>query len=737
VFARIGDLVIRRARRILVVAGVAVLVFAALGVHASGKLLSAGFTSPSAPSQQAEDRLTADFGGGNNLIFLVEARSGNVDTPAVASAGSALAARLAGEAGVSDVSSYWSTHAAALRSRDGRAALVVGNIAGSDKTVGTRAKALVAQLSVAPRAPGPVTILAGGSAGVSNAVNKQIASDLKVAEGLAIPITALLLIVVFGSLVAALLPVAIGVVSIFATLFVLWVLGSITDVSIYAVNLTTALGLGLGIDYALLMVNRYREELAGGIDIADAVRASVNTAGRTILFSAATVAAALASLIVFPVYFLRSFAYAGISVVAVSTVAALVVLPALLATLGPRVNALAVPWGRGRPTRVESPFWRATARRVMAHPFASGLPIILLLAVLAIPFAHVHFGSPDDRVLPTSSAARQVGDALRTQFPADTSNTIDVVTSRQVAGAPAATYSRDLSNLAGVADVRGPAGTWVRGAKVSAGAGEFQAPDASWFSAVITPDPLSNAAATLVHEVRALPPPGGATAYAGGQAALLVDQKHDLGSRLPLALALIVVTTLVVLFLFTGSVLLPIKALVLNALTLSAVFGIVVWIFQYGHLSGLLNFTPTATSTTMPLLLFCIAFGLSMDYEVFLLSRIKELHDAGASNAESVAGGLARTGRIVTTAAALLAVTFFAFGLSKVSFIQLFGIGTALAILIDATLIRGVLVPAFMAVAGPANWWAPKPLRRLHQRIGLAEAPPQPPARPLTAVGSD
>ena len=250
---------------------------------------------------------------------------------------------------------------------------------------------------------------------------------------------------------------------------------------------------------------------------------------------------------------------------------------------------------------------------------------------------------------------------------------------------------------------------------------------ATWFSAPIRPDSESGTAQSLVHEVRALSVPGGATTYVGGSAASLVDQKHDLGARLPLAMGLIALTTFLLLWLFTGSVVLPLKALVLNALSLTAVFGCMVWVFQYGHLSGVLGFTPLPTSTTMPLLLFCIAFGLSMDYEVFILSRIKEMHDAGETNAESVAGGLARSGRIVTTAAALLAVTFFAFVTSRVSFIQMFGLGTGLAVLADATLIRAVLVPSFMRVAGDANWWSPGALRRLHDRIGLREAPtPEP-----------
>jgi putative drug exporter of the RND superfamily len=735
-FDRIGRLVVRRSRRILVLAGIALVVFAGLGVHASSKLLNEGYTSASAQSQVVTDMLGRDFGGAGNLLFLVESRFGTVDSPAVAQAGERLSAQLATQPGVGRVSSYWSTHAPDLRSRDGRDALVVVSLPGSTKGVNDRAKPLISRFQVGAGAPGPVTVLAGGAAADGVALDQQVNKSLSKAEAVAIPLTALLLVLAFGSVVSALLPVALGVVAIFATLFVLWLLGSLTNVSVYAINVTTAMGLGLGIDYSLLMVSRYREELAGGLLPADAVKTSIATAGRTIVFSAATVAAALAALIAFPVYFLRSFAYAGISVVAVAMVGALVVLPALLVALGPRVNALTVPWRRnrlsgdvGKTEVAESRFWGGVAQRVMAQPARTALPVIAVLVLVALPFASVHWGSPDDRVVPTSVAVRQVGDALRTQFPNNAMDALDVVTSRRLDQTAAATYSRELSSLAGVTQVTGPGGRWVHGAQVGPAVAGHQAPQASWFSALITPDTESNAAATLVHEARALPPPAGVTASVGGAAAQLVDQKHDLGSKLPLALLLMVITTFVVLFLFTGSVVLPVKALVLNALSLTAVFGMIVWVFQEGHLSGILGFTPTSTSTTMPLLVFVIAFGLSMDYEVFLLSRIKELHDAGLANDEAVAGGLARTGRILTTAAGLLAVTFFAFGLSDVTFLKLFGVGTAVAILVDATLIRGVLVPAFMKVAGPINWWAPAPLRRLYRRIGFAEAAAKPAER--------
>ncbi len=726
-FLRLGRLATTRSRLVLGLTGLCIVLAAIIGIHAPGKLKSAGFVSPNAPSQLAQNRLDAQFGGATNLVLLVQARTGTVDQPAVADAGRALAERVRNAPGVARVESYWETNSPALRSRDNTEALVLVSVAGDDATVAKRTKHIVAEVT---GVDGPVTVEAGGAAATGNAIGNQVTHDLGVAESVAIPLTMILLILAFGSLVAAALPLAIGLVSIVTTLAVLWLVGSITNVSIYALNLTTAMGLGLAIDYSLLMVNRYREELAAGHRVQDAVIRSVQTAGRTILFSAATVAAALAALLVFPVYFLRSFAYAGISVVLLAAVGALVVLPALLSLLGLRVNALPVPLGRGRHQKfgqAESPFWRKVATGVMRHPVAAGLPVVLLLVALGLPFAHVHFGTPDDRVLPTSAPVRQVGDALRAGFAANANDTIDVVTTSVLSPSESAAYSQSLSALPGVASVTGPAGAWAGGTQTSSPAAVkagYQTADSSWFSAVITPDPLSGKAGSLVGQVRRLPVPGAVTAYVGGAAAALVDQKHDLGSRLPLALLLIALTTFIVLWLFTGSVVLPLKALVLNILSLTAVFGAMVWVFQYGHLSGLLGFTPLPTSTTMPILLFCIAFGLSMDYEVFMLSRIKELHDRGVDNAEAVAAGLARTGRIVTTAAALLAVTFFAFTTSKVSFIQMFGLGTGLAILLDATLIRGVLVPASMRLMGEANWWSPAVLRRLHTRLHISEGAP-------------
>jgi putative drug exporter of the RND superfamily len=751
-FSFLARIATTRSRLVLALTGLGIVLAAVAGIHATSKLKSGGFVSPNAPSQIASNRLDAYFVGPPDIILLVQARSGSVDAPSVASVGRSVAARLAAARGVEGVASYWATGDPGLKNRAGTEALVVGHIAGSDSTVEKRAKALTSELS--ERSPVAVVSAGGGSVAFHD-IGTQIKKDLAVAESIAIPLTMILLVIAFGSVVAASLPVLIGLISIVTTLAVLFLVGSITNVSQYALNLTTAMSLGLAIDYSLLMVNRFREEMGAGYTTAEAISRSLEAAGRTILVSAATVAAAMAALLVFPVYFLRSMAYAGISVVLLATIGALVVLPALLNLLGTRVNALPVRLRRvrrggagsgsvsGQRSGAESPFWRRFATFVMRRPLATGLPVVLVLLIVAVPFTHVSFGSPDDRVLAPGSAGRLVGDALRTQFAGNANTATSIVTSRTLSDAQASRYAHEISALPGVGTVFGPSGVWVGGARVAINAAQaaslvrYQSAHGSWFQAN-TPDPLSHSAQALVRTMRAVPVPGGGHSYIGGEAASLVDQKHDLGTRLPLALVLIVLTTFIVLWLFTGSVVLPIKALFLNALTLSSVLGIAVWVFQYGHLSGLLDFTPGPTSTTMPLLLFCIAFGLSMDYEVFVLSRIKELHDAGMPNNEAVVGGLARSGRIVTTAAALMSVTFFAFAISKVSFIQMFAIGTGTAVLIDSTLIRGVLVPAFMRLVGEANWWSPRPLRILHERIGLSDVvgPVAEPRPQRVAVGS-
>ncbi len=525
-------------------------------------------------------------------------------------------------------------------------------------------------------------------------------------EGIALLITLVLLVVVFASVVEAGLPVGIGVLSIVGTFFVLRVLAELTQVSIYSLNLTTFMGLGLAIDYSLFVISRYREELRRGLEPADAVARSVQTAGRTVLFSAGTVAVSLAALLVFPLAFLRSFAYAGMAVVAVAAVASVVVLPAALAGLGRNIDRLAL---FHRPYKdVGEGFWHRMAVRVMRRPLVTVAAVVTLLLLLGLPFLHIRFGNPDDRVLPPNISSRQVQDEVRRNF------------SSREAGAALVVATGTGSSASRQADVGAHAGSRLVAPPGPASA-RFSSGDGTWLSVVPSVEPVSARGERLVKDIRAAPSPFPVSV--AGLSAELVDSKAAILGRLPLAAGIITVITFTLLFLMFGSVLVPLKAVVLNLLSLTATFGAMVWIFQDGHLAGFLDFTPTGSIVVaMPILMFCIAFGLSMDYEVFLLSRIKEEHDRTGDNERSVAIGLERTGRIVTAAAALLGVVFLAMATSRVSFMKLFGVGLTMAVLMDATLIRATLVPAFMKLAGEANWWAPGPMRRFHERWGLREA---------------
>jgi RND superfamily putative drug exporter len=433
-------------------------------------------------------------------------------------------------------------------------------------------------------------------------------------------------------------------------------------------------------------------------------------------------------MLVFPITFFKSFAYAGIAVAIMAAVGAVVVLPALLAVLGPRVNMLAL-FHRAAAPPVGEGVWHRLATTVMRRPVPIATGAIAALLILGAPFLGIKFGLPDDRVLPPGDGVRSVQDVLRDEFSSRESATLEVAARDAAAAAPErqpaiATYAAALSDIEGVARVDAATGSYAGGTQVAPpgpASARFTGSAGTWLSVVPAVEPMSAAGEHLVKEVRAQPAPF--DVLVGGPSAQLVDSKSSLFSKLPLAAAIIAGVTFVVLFLLFGSLLVPLKAVVLNLLSLTATFGAMVWIFQDGHLSGVLDFTPTGTiAVVMPILMFCIAFGLSMDYEVFLLSRIKEEHDKGADTTTSVARGLERTGRIVTAAAVLIAVVFIAFATSGVSFIKLFGIGLTLAVLVDAFLIRSTLVPAFMKLAGDANWWAPAPLRRFHDRYGIKES---------------
>jgi RND superfamily putative drug exporter len=725
---RCARFVVRRRRLILVGAVIGFVLSGALGGGVASKLSSGGFDDPGAESTRAQQYLDSHFaqGGMPNVILLVTADPGlDVDNPTVAATGQALTDELAHDKGVVFAASYWSTgDAPPLKTADGHRALVFGRIEGDSNAVNHAMEALGPKYM---RSGGGVTVAVGGFGEVFREVNHTIEHDLVRAEMIALPITLILLLLVFRSAVAALLPLVIGAMSIVGTFLVLLVINSFTEISVFSLNLTTAMGLGLAIDYSLFIVSRYREELGAGHEPPLAIERTVATAGRTVGFSALTVAASLCALLVFPLAFLKSFAYAGIAVATLAGLYAVVVLPALLAVLGRRVDSLALR--RRAIPRPEDGFWHRMATRVMRRPIPFATAAILLLLVLGSPALGIKLGLPDDRVLPANAPARGVTDVIRHEFSSEEAGALSVVAPGVDATAHAAeidAYAHQLAALPGVARVDASTGSYLPGGAVLPALANpgvytrFVTDGATFLSVVPSVEPLSDQGEHLVHDVRSLHPPFGVEV--SGMSAQLVDSKAGLFGKLPLALLIIAAITFVLMFLMFGSVVVPVKAVVMNLLSLTATFGAMVWIFQDGHLSQSLGFTPTGMiDSTTPILMFCIAFGLSMDYEVFLLSRIKEEHDRTGDNESSVALGLERTGRIVTAAALLISVVFIAFSTSHVTFIKLFGVGLALAVLMDAFIIRGILVPAFMRLAGEVNWWAPAPLRRLHARIGISE----------------
>ena len=755
-FRSIALLALRRPRTVLAATAVFLALAGAVGTGVFGRLSAGGFGDPAAESTRAEALLRDRFGSGTPNFVVVasvgepqvdEAGQGAaVDDPGVVAAGEELTRRLRDDAAVTEVLGYWNLgRISVLRSDEGTSAVVAARLDGDEDAVLAESSRLRQELG---DRLGPLELGYSGQGPVFSAVSDRIESDLATAESLAVPLVVLLLVVVFGGLVAAGLPLLVGAVSVLGTFFSLWMVTLFTDVSIFSINLVTALGLGLAIDYSLFIVSRFREELAArprshwAPDEHRAVRAAVlrtvETAGRTVAVSALTVAVSLSALLVFPLYFLRSFAFAGVGVTLVAAATSVVALPALLALLGRRVDLLSLrrhPGTRAaangvaaKERNIADGFWYRRAHAVMRHPVVVGGAVVLVLLVLGSPFLQARFGVPDERVLPAGDPARVATEQLRNDFASDEVDAIAVVLdSERAGGDPADTevarYASALSNLDGVTRVDAPTGRYIGGVEVMAAdamLAAYRVPGAIRLGVVSEVVPISADGERLVADIRAVPAP--APAFVGGGAAEFVDSTAAIAERLPWAVAIIVVATFILLFLMFGSLLVPLKAIVLNVLSLSATFGAMVWIFQEGHLAGALGVTATGlTDTTTPILMFCIAFGLSMDYEVFLLSRIKEEYDRTGDNAESIAVGLQRSGRIVTAAAALITVTFLAFSVSGIAFIKLFGLGLALAVVLDATLIRLTLVPAFMALAGDTNWWAPAWMQRIRDRIGLSE----------------
>jgi uncharacterized membrane protein YdfJ with MMPL/SSD domain len=695
-FERLTDLADRRAKFVIVAAVIVTLVAGALGGGVADKLSSFGADDPASESFKANAQLGEATGLDANpgLIALVR--------PASRDKVDQVVRVLRSDPGVGRVATAWNGGGREQIARDRRSTYVA--VTFKDE------KGEDASDRLQPRLHRIDGVEVGGGEPASLEVNEIVGKDLQRAEMLAFPILFLLSFWFFRSLVAALLPLLIGAVSIMLTFLGLTIAAEGIDVSVFALNLVTGLGLGLAIDYSLFIVSRYREELAAHGPGRAALSATLSTAGRTVLFSSLTVAAALASLLVFPQKFLYSMGLGGVLVALSAAGVALIVLPAVLALLGTRINSLA-PRRLKRAVdadvhSTESGFWYRLSHLIMRRPGRIAMASAALMIVLGLPFLRVAFTSVDARVLPASREIRQVSNALDRDFPPRRTTPVYAV-AETTSRAELDDYRARIERLPGAEAVSPP---------------RPLGRDVSRIDIVSRSGELSDGSKRLVNDVRAIDPAFGT--LVGGRTADFLDQRHSIGTHLPLALLIVAAATFVVLFLMTGSVVLPVKAILMNVLTLSAAFGLLVLIFQDGRLEGLLDYESLgALDLTQPVVLFAVAFGLSTDYGVFLLGRIKEARDLGASDREAVAIGLQRTGRIVTAAAALFCIAIGAFATSQIIFIKQVGLGTAFAVLLDATIIRALLVPSLMELLGKWNWWAPRPLRRLHQRFGLSEGP--------------
>ncbi|MEU7937329.1 MMPL family transporter [Microbispora bryophytorum] len=708
-FERWGRTVYRRRRLVLVLSAIVVVAAAVWGLGVFGTLTSSGeFDVAGSESQRAAQLETAALGRDEaDVVVLYRSRTSTVDDPAYgADVTRALQALPAGH--VDSFATYWSTKSPQFVSADRKSTFAVLRLRGEDEHA---RRDHLAAIRTAVAVPG-LESLVGGSTATQKMISDGVKKDIVLAEGIATPLLLLLMIFIFGSVVAAGLPLLIGVVAVFGSFSALHLFGLFTNVSTYAVNITTLLGVGLAIDYGLFMVVRFREELNRGRTGEEAVVRTMATAGRTVAVSGVTVAASLASLLIFPQSFLRSMGMGGLATVLVDMVAALTIMPALLAVLGPRVNALAPRWLARRQGR-QSLFWARLGRGVMRRPVVVLVGTLAILVTLGLPFLRVSWGGIDARALPAGTETRVVSETMTDEFPANFTNPLRaIVTLSDPVSSPAARAA--LSAYTG----RVEAVPGITGAQLTGEAGRTARIELTYSA-----NRMSAEARDVVRKVRAVPPPAGASVLVGGATAALVDQLANLGDLLPWMALLVGVTTFLLLFMAFGSILLPIKAVIMNIFSLSATFGALVWIFQDGHLSGLLGFTPTGfLEPSMPILVLAIVFGLSMDYEVFLLSRMREHYDAHGDNTAAVAAGLQRTGGLITSAALLFIIVVAAFSTSGITFIKLTGIGMLIAVLVDSTIVRALVVPATMKLTGRANWWAPGPLRRLYGRYGIRES---------------
>jgi RND superfamily putative drug exporter len=695
-FESLGHLLVRRKKAALALFIIGIILSGVFGSLIFSRLDAGGYSDPQSDSYKVYEYLRDDVKINDpSVIVVVDAGTRDVTSPDVVQEAKSLEAKIAGEIGVTKTLSYWSSGGeATLKSKDGRAAYIL--IYGEADAFSPESQKLGAVFQDKYEGKnGSFTLYPGGVAVVGNAISEKIGADLKIAEIVSIPLTFILLAFVFGALAASAMPLIVGVAAILGAFFILYLISLFTNVSVYALNLTTGMGLGLGIDYALLMVNRFREEIHHGKNVQDSIVTTMATAGKTVFYSGLTVLVTMVSLTFFPLPFLKSFGYAGVSVVALAVVGAIFGLPPILALLGTRIDKGVIR--KSSITPKEDGRWAQTARFVMKRPAAVVLLSLIILGLLTAPVQNIKFAQGDSRMLPASNPAAIATALQADRFAGQTNNPVEIIV---FDGADKTLevdqYVREIATVSGIVAVQPPQ---VIGQDVRLVAFHSMLPR--------TPD-----AQKLIHDIRDLNSPAGT--LVGGVAADYTDSQDGISQTLPWALGWIALSVFILIFIFTGSIILPIKAVLLNVLSLAATMGVLTWVFIDGHLQWLVgSFTLTGTlDTSIVILIAVVVFGLSMDYELFLLSRIREEHLAGKSNIEAVAVGLQRSARIITAAAVLLAVVFAAFVTSGVTSIKSMGFGVALAVILDATIVRALLVPALMRLFGERNWWAPKWMQR-------------------------
>lgn len=693
-FDSLAHLVVRRHKLTLFTFILVVLIAGGIGSLSFAKLESGGYSDPKSESAKAAHYLSDTFHVKDPGVVLVVDAGRKLNDSQVISEASALENLIKAEPGVAQTLSYWSAGGVPnLMSADEKAGFLFIYTTSTDfGSVSEIGKRIQAKYDGEFQS---LKVYASGGGVVTNAINNRISKDLALAEAISIPLVFLLLVFVFGALVASAMPLVVGVSSILGAFFLIYLFTLFTSVSVYALNLITGLGLGLGIDYALLIVNRFREELHAGKSVEASVITTINTAGKTVFYSGLTVFVTLLALIMFPLAFLKSFGYAGISVVTLAVAGALIPLPAILVMIGRKIDKGVIR--KSAITPREDGRWATTARFVMRRPVPIVLISLIVISILSAPIKGIAFAQIDSRVLPSSDKAAIASQLISNRFPGEEGSPIEIIIPNSAnESEQIAKYLDQVKSVPGILRVN-PA---------------QNSGDVLRVTAIQSMPSRTTEAAGMIHAIRALQTPDGT--LVGGPAADFTDSQDGIAHALPWALGWISLSVFILIFIFTGSIILPIKAVILNALSLLATLGVLTWIFIDGHMKWLVgDFTQTGTiDTGSTILVAVVVFGLSMDYEIFLLSRIREEHVAGKTNTESVATGLQRSARIITAAALLLAVVFAVFVSSGVTSIKLLGFGVAFAVLLDATLIRALLVPALMRLFGERNWWAPKSLRR-------------------------